>query len=79
MTKDSMPEGTSPPDTLSDDVLARMLARVEGSDPADAPDLAGAIASILANRLEGTPLPEDVEALIASLGAPSGSAGEPPP
>lgn len=61
----------------SDEVLARMLDRVERGDAADAPDLAGAIASILANRLEGTPLPEEVQALVASVEA-GGPAPEPP-
>ena len=72
-TTSAQPTGPGP----TDDVLALMLDRIDRSDAADAPDLAGAIASILANRLEGTPLPDEVQALVASVEG-QGPSTEPP-
>ncbi len=52
---------------VSDDVLRRILVRMDERDPADAPELAGAISAILASRLEGTPIPDEVRATVAAL------------
>ena len=56
--------GDLPLHAVSDDVLQRILARMQFNDASDAPDLAGAIAAILASRLEGTPIPEEVQTAI---------------
>ena len=44
---------------VSTDTLQRLAARMQGSDAAEAPEFAQAIASVLASRLEGTPVPEE--------------------
>jgi hypothetical protein len=54
------------PMEASDEVLRRILERMEANDASDAPDLASAIAAVLASRLEGTPVPTDVQALLVS-------------
>ena len=59
----------SPSEPVGQDVLERLLASVADGDPADAPDVAGAIASVLAARLEGGPLPDEVARLVERLGA----------
>lgn len=55
------------PIEASDDVLQRILARMAATDASEAPDLAGAISAVLASRLEGTPIPDDVQATLETL------------
>ncbi len=65
-----MTDPTAPAsEPVGQDVLERLLASVADGDPSDAPDVAGAIASVLAARLEGGPLPEEVASLVERLGA----------
>ena len=64
-----MNDRAASPEPVGQDVLERLLASVADGDPADAPDVAGAIASVLAARLEGGPLPDDVASLVERLAA----------
>ena len=64
-----MSDRAASPEPVGQDVLERLLASVADGDPADAPDVAGAIASVLAARLEGGPLPDDVASLVERLAA----------
>ena len=63
---------------VSDDVLRRILSRMADRDPAEAPDLSGAISAILASRLEGTPIPESVRATVEALDPGAASTGSNP-
>jgi hypothetical protein len=51
----------------SDERVDRLIQRLADQDAASAPEYAGAIASILAARLEGTELPEDVRRILEDL------------
>ena len=53
---------------VSTETLQRLAARMDSEDAAQAPQFAGAIAAVLASRLEGGAIPDEVFDTIGALG-----------
>ena len=59
--------------------LEALIALLEREDASSSPEYAGAIAAVLAARLEGTMLPGDVTRTLESLAASSQHPADPSP
>ena len=72
-------DGMQPDTDVTSAQVEALVALLEREDASSSPEYAGAIAAVLAARLEGTMLPEDVTRTLEGLAASSRHPADPSP